>query len=399
MAQVSAVNRFRSRWVGRGAAGTTSRTLRPASPTEPTGTRRGAGARARALLFVATVVTTLTVPFTTASASAAEPVIRSWTLSGVTFEDGGTASGTFDLSSEGQMTNVDISTAGGTVLPPFRYGPGFTGLPSDSGDLYIIGASNDGGVFRFLALTSRGLNTADTGDVVLLDSRSFECNNCLAFRRVTGGALVAGDVVTPPPVENTAPVAVPDSYSTVQNTPLAVAAPGVLGNDTDGDQDPLTATPGTDPANGTLTLAADGSFSYTPQRGFVGTDTFTYTAADPTGTSEPATVTITVTAATCDTTPPPGSIVGSAGNNILNGTAGADFLYGLGGNDVILGRGGDDLICGGTGNDALFGGDGDDRISGQAGNDAIDGGPGTNTIDGGPGTDACRNPRTGPGCP
>ena len=47
---------------------------------------------------------------------------------------------------------------------------------------------------------------------------------------------------------------------------LTVAAPGVLGNDTDADGDPLTAQLVTGPANGTLALNADGSFTYTPDR-------------------------------------------------------------------------------------------------------------------------------------
>ena len=57
---------------------------------------------------------------------------------------------------------------------------------------------------------------------------------------------------------------------------------------------PLTAQLVTGPANGTLTLNADGSFSYTPNAGFWGTDSFTYTATDGPATSTPATVTITV---------------------------------------------------------------------------------------------------------
>ena len=50
------------------------------------------------------------------------------------------------------------------------------------------------------------------------------------------------------------------------------------------------------PANGTVTLNADGSFTYTPNANFNGTDSFTYTANDGTADSNVATVTITVTA-------------------------------------------------------------------------------------------------------
>ncbi len=75
---------------------------------------------------------------------------------------------------------------------------------------------------------------------------------------------------------------------------LNVAAPGALGNDTDADNDPLTAVQLSGPANGDATLNADGSLSYTPNAGFTGDDSFTYAASDGTDQSAAATVTITV---------------------------------------------------------------------------------------------------------
>ena len=96
---------------------------------------------------------------------------------------------------------------------------------------------------------------------------------------------------------NDAPVAVDDAYSVDQNTALNVAAAGVLANDTDVDSDPMTAILAAGPANGTVTLNADGSFSYTPVTNFVGTDSFTYQANDGTASGNIATVTITVNAA------------------------------------------------------------------------------------------------------
>ncbi len=97
-----------------------------------------------------------------------------------------------------------------------------------------------------------------------------------------------------PPPANAAPVGAADAYGTVEDTPLTVPAPGVLANDTDADGDDLTATGATQPANGEVVLTADGSFTYTPDAGFSGTDTFTYTADDGTATSAVTTVTITV---------------------------------------------------------------------------------------------------------
>lgn len=96
------------------------------------------------------------------------------------------------------------------------------------------------------------------------------------------------------PFPNAAPAGVADAYSVDEGEELTVAAPGVLANDTDADGDDLTATGATQPADGEVVLAADGSFTYTPDAGFSGTDTFTYLASDGTAASAPVTVTITV---------------------------------------------------------------------------------------------------------
>jgi VCBS repeat-containing protein len=91
------------------------------------------------------------------------------------------------------------------------------------------------------------------------------------------------------------PVAADDAYNTNVNTTLNVSAPGVLSNDTDADGDTLTAVLGSTVGHGTLTLNANGSFSYTPTARFNGTDSFTYKASDGVAQSNAATVTIVVT--------------------------------------------------------------------------------------------------------
>lgn len=93
---------------------------------------------------------------------------------------------------------------------------------------------------------------------------------------------------------NTPPVAVADTYVVDQDQVLTIAAPGVLANDTDADNDTLTAILVSTTSNGTLTFKADGSFVYTPRAGYFGTDTFTYKANDGKADSNVVTVTITV---------------------------------------------------------------------------------------------------------
>jgi VCBS repeat-containing protein len=96
-------------------------------------------------------------------------------------------------------------------------------------------------------------------------------------------------------VTNQAPTATADAYSTAEDTALTVNAPGVLGNDSDPDGNPLNAVPVSGPNRGTLTLNANGSFTYIPATNFNGSDSFTYRASDGTLTSNPATVSISVT--------------------------------------------------------------------------------------------------------
>ena len=91
-----------------------------------------------------------------------------------------------------------------------------------------------------------------------------------------------------------APSAVADYFFVEDATTLSVSASGVLGNDSDPDGDPLTANQVSGPSNGTLTLNADGSFSYTPNTGFQGTDSFSYEAFDGVETSSAAVVTLDV---------------------------------------------------------------------------------------------------------
>ena len=93
---------------------------------------------------------------------------------------------------------------------------------------------------------------------------------------------------------NQPPVANDDSYTTEEDTELTVSATGVLANDSDPDNNPLTASLVTGPSHGTLTLNSDGSFTYTPASNFNGTDSFIYRAYDRTLFSDPATVYITV---------------------------------------------------------------------------------------------------------
>ena len=88
---------------------------------------------------------------------------------------------------------------------------------------------------------------------------------------------------------NCPPVAINDSAATVNGIPVAVT---VLANDLDPNNDTLTVTGITQPANGTATLNANQTVTYDPVCAFQGTDTFTYTISDGNGETDTATVSV-----------------------------------------------------------------------------------------------------------
>ena len=130
--------------------------------------------------------------------------------------------------------------------------------------------------------------------------------------------------------ENDTPVAIVDAYTTTRDVALNVnALAGVLANDSDIDGDAITVSLDTDVSNGILALNADGSFDYTPNVGFFGTDSFTYTASDGQSSTSAQSVTLTVS---------------QTAANIVNGGSGDDILQGISGDDIITGFAGSDTF-------------------------------------------------------
>ncbi|MCA0422558.1 MAG: tandem-95 repeat protein [Proteobacteria bacterium] len=119
---------------------------------------------------------------------------------------------------------------------------------------------------------------------------------------------------------NSPPVAGDDTFNGNFNY---VYIDSVANNDSDPNGDTLTFTQTSAAANGTVSLATDGSFSYTPNTGFSGTDTFTYSVSDGNGGSDTATVTITIPA----NSPP------VAGDDTFNGNFNAAYSSTVATND------------------------------------------------------------------
>jgi len=114
-------------------------------------------------------------------------------------------------------------------------------------------------------------------------------------RRELLAATLLAEIAPGLVLANEPPVANNDLYGAVEDSPLVIAAPGVLANDTDPNNYDLSAIVVDNSAHGTLSLNLDGSFSYTPSANFFGTDTFTYQASDGQSGSDIASVTINFT--------------------------------------------------------------------------------------------------------
>ena len=209
------------------------------------------------------------------------------------------------------------------------------------------------------------------------------------FVRATGvdvaeAALVAftpGPMVAYPGV---APCAADDVAATTVGRPVRVA---ILANDTAPGGGSLTAASvsvggvngGVFAMNGT-----DGSLTFTPDPGFVGSVRARYRVADSWGMHVGAEVAVTVTAG-C-------TITGTAGVALIEGTDGDDVICVPAPKDrsafhVIDAKGGNDVVLGGDGVEWIHAGPGADVVYGRGGRDEITGGPGLDTIYGRQGFD------------
>lgn len=147
----------------------------------------------------------------------------------------------------------------------------------------------------------------------------------------TGASNTARVTIDLLPV-NDAPVARTDAFALDAGTTLTVAAPGVLGNDTDVESAALKALLATNVSHGTLTLNSNGSFTYRPVAGYSGPDGFTYRASDGDAQSTAVSVSLTVRAVNQapapvndtrpavneSTTPTPTTVTFTVGNILAN---------------------------------------------------------------------------------
>ncbi|GAA6142841.1 Ig-like domain-containing protein [Hydrogenophaga sp. 5NK40-0174] len=152
----------------------------------------------------------------------------------------------------------------------------------------------------FTTAQGGSITIASDGSYTYTPPTDFNGTDTVSYTVTDGAASDTGTLsITVTPV-NDAPVAVDDSANAHENTRLSGSV-SLLANDTDLDGDTLTAVTGTfaTTQGGRITIAADGSYTYTPPANFSGTDTVDYTVTDGMA-SDIGTLTVRVAAA-----PPP----------------------------------------------------------------------------------------------
>jgi Leucine-rich repeat (LRR) protein len=182
-----------------------------------------------------------------------------------------------------------------------------------------VAYSADGGYYDVFSMPAGGNLFKSVGHTTNKSSSSFTVTGLTAGKRYSFVIRtftpkhtdqqndLSSDSTTPVTVTmtgNHAPVAVGETYSTVMNTPLTVnAARGILANDSDPDGDPISFFAiSTSGQGGRLAPNRDGSFTFTPDPGFVGTVDFAYQLNDGRLNSNSTHVSFQVTA------PAPGSV-------------------------------------------------------------------------------------------
>jgi VCBS repeat-containing protein len=296
---------------------------------------------------------------------------------------------------------------------------------------------------------SHGILSLDAdGSFIYTPAADYNGSDSFTYR-ASDGALESNQatVMITITASNDGPTAAGDAYTTAEDTTLTIGAPGVLANDTDPDGDTLSATVASPPAHGSLSLNADGSFTYTPAADFNGGDSFTYRAGDGALTSNLATVTLTVSATNDAPTvtvaaggacgrddhsgtvnltvadvdsPTAGLTLSVASSNPVlvptgnivfagNGTARTMTVSAVDGRSgtatltvavsdgqasgtvqvtVMVGGSGKDTLTGSSGADLLLAQSNNDTLTGGDGNDLLCGDSGSDTLSGGAGDDS-----------
>lgn len=249
-------------------------------------------------------------------------------------DDGGTVGGGVDTSAPQQFTIVITAVNDVPEVTDDAYTFSEDSVLTVSSSRLTVGIlQNDTDVDSpvlsalLIAPPAHGtLNLHADGTFVFTPESNFSGQDYFTYKVSDGSAQSATGTVTFTILpENDAPLALNENYAATSGVTLVIAAPGVLANDSDVDSSMLTSTLVTGPAHGSVTLQANGAFSYTSAVGYSGLDSFTYVANDGSAESSPATVSIQVQA-----------LAGAAKFYVVDGASRSKFGYDA--NGVLTGE-------------------------------------------------------------
>ncbi|OXB08806.1 Ig-like domain-containing protein, partial [Flavobacterium reichenbachii] len=172
-----------------------------------------------------------------------------------------------------------------------------TDIEGDTLTISSINGTALTGSVQVITVPNGTVNISASGVITFTPSANFNSATAVSFPYViTDGLLTAtANIEITVTAVNDAPSAVKDDYAVNEGGTLTVTtANGVLLNDSDVDGDAITAVLVSGPSNGTLTLNADGSFTYVHNGSETTTDSFTYKANDGNLDSNTVTVEITI---------------------------------------------------------------------------------------------------------
>ena len=170
----------------------------------------------------------------------------------------------------------------------------------------LVGNDDDGDGELTQSLTIASVTSGSGGTAVLNDNGTVTFTPAANFNGPASFTYTITDGVTesaPATVTvnvaavNDAPVAVADTLAATEDSPVVYTAAQLTGNDDDGDPElvqPLTVASVTSGSGGTAVLNGDGTVTFTPDAGFNGAASFSYTVSDGITESAAATVTVNV---------------------------------------------------------------------------------------------------------
>ena len=232
-----------------------------------------------------------------------------------TLAGGGTVSQTFGpATAEQTFQSATLDGAGWKNVVSVRFLGSVSTTGADIGqelniDDLIVSEARSLSIVSVGSVSNGSATVSTNGsDVVYTPDANFSGSDSFTYTITDGTNTDTATVTVTVEGTNDAPAATNDRFSTTLDNAITFAADDLLANDSDPDGDAISVDTIGSPTNGSLTDNQDGTYTYTPDAGFTGTDTFAYTITDSVETAQ-AQISITVSNAPSGGPLPTGGLV------------------------------------------------------------------------------------------